>query len=282
MAFERAEAEPDPVEQKCLLTFVVIGGGPTGVEVAGAISDLARNILVHDYRRINASSASVILVEAGPRLLPAFAEPLSDYAQQSLRRLGVDVRLNTMVTGITADDVQTALGSIPTRTAIWAAGVRASDAGSWLGCETDRNGRIKVTDRLTVPGHPEIFVIGDTACVMSGGKPVPGLAPAAKAQGQYVAQAIRHGDVGPFRYRHQGDLATIGRRSAVVQFGRLHLTGLIAWLLWSVAHIFFLIGFRNRLVVSFDWIWSYLTFHGGARLITGTGREPPHTSPRDD
>jgi len=268
LAFERAEVEPDLLERKRLLTFVVVGGGPTGVEMAGAISDLARNILARDFHAINPRSASVILVEAGPRVLPAFAEDLSDYAQRSLQRLGVEVRVNTTVTGITADEVQTSAGTISTRTAIWAAGVRASDAGRWLGAETDRNGRVKVTERLSVPGHPEIFVIGDTASVTSNGKPVPGLAPAAKAQGRYVARTIRQGDIGPFHYHHEGDLATIGRRSAVIQRGKLRLTGFFAWLLWGVAHIFFLIGFRNRIVVTIDWIWSYLTFHGGARLIT--------------
>jgi NADH dehydrogenase len=268
LAFERAEAEPDLLERQRLLTFVVVGGGPTGVEMAGAISDLARNILARDFHTINPRSASVILVEAGPRVLAAFAQDLSDYAQRSLQRLGVEIRVNTTVTGITADEVQTSAGTINTRTAIWAAGVRASDAGRWLGAETDRNGRVKVTDRLTVPHHPEIFVIGDTASVTSNGKPVPGLAPAAKAQGRYVARAIRQGDIGPFQYHHEGDLATIGRRSAVIQRGKLHLTGFFAWLLWGVAHIFFLIGFRNRIVVTIDWLWSYLTFHGGARLIT--------------
>lgn len=280
LAFERAEAETDPAERERLMTFVVVGGGPTGVEMAGAISDLARNILARDFHRINARSASVILVEAGPRLLSAFAQDLSDYAERSLRRLGVEVRVNTTVTGITADAVQTGQGTIPTRTAIWGAGVRASAAGRWLNAETDRNGRVKVTDRLTVPGHPDIFVIGDTASVISGGKPVPGLAPAAKAQGRYVARSIRRGDIGPFHYRHQGDLATIGRRSAVIQRGKLRLTGFIAWLLWGAAHIFFLIGFRNRIVVTIDWIWSYLTFHGGARLITDVHRPTPHDSPQ--
>jgi NADH:ubiquinone reductase (H+-translocating) len=274
LAFERAETEPDPVEQARLLTFVIVGGGPTGVEMAGAVSELARRILARDFRRIHPPSARIVLIEAGRRLLPAFAEDLSAYALNTLKRLGVEVRLGAPVTSIEPDCVRLGEERLETRTAIWAAGVQASEAARWLGVEADRVGRVKVTDRLTLPQHPEIFVIGDTALVQdAAGRPVPGLAPAAKEQGRYVAYAIKAGlkdrPTRPFRYRHLGNLATIGRRSAVIEFGRFRLSGFLAWLLWGAAHIFFLIGFRNRIVVTIDWLWSYLRFGGGARLITG-------------
>jgi NADH:ubiquinone reductase (H+-translocating) len=278
LAFEWAEAEGDDAERERLLTFVIIGGGPTGVELAGAVSELARRILVCDFRVINPRSARVILVEAGPRLLATFAEDTSAYALRSLQQLHVEVWVNAKVTAIEPDCVRLGEKRIETRTAVWAAGVQASDAAKWLKAEADRAGRIKVTDHLTLRGHPEVFVIGDTALVLdSEGRPVPGLAPAAKAQGRYVAGAIRaivdRRSVPPFRYRHSGNLATIGRRRAVIEFGRLRLTGFMAWLLWGIAHIFFLIGFRNRLVVAIDWLWSYLWFRGGARLITRVRRE---------
>jgi len=274
LAFERAETETDPAEQARLLTFVIVGGGPTGVEMAGAISELARRILARDFRRIHPSLARIVLVEAGRRLLPAFAEDLSAYALRALKRLSVEIRLGAPVTSIEPDCVRLGEERLETRTAIWAAGVQASDAARWLGAEADRAGRVKVTDHLTLPAHPEIFVIGDTALVRdAAGRPVPGLAPAAKEQGRYVAHAIRSRLSGRqtqvFRYHHLGNLATIGRRSAVIELGQLRLTGLLAWLLWGAAHIFFLIGFRNRVVVIIDWLWSYLKFGGGARLITG-------------
>ena len=277
LAFERAETEQDPEERARLLTFVVIGGGPTGVEMAGSIIELAHRILAPDFHTINARSARVILVEGGPRLLPSFPENLSAYTARSLTRLGVEIRTNTLVTTIQPDHVGVKGGRIQTRTAIWAAGVRASDAATWLSAEADRGGRVKVTPELTLPGHPEVFVIGDTALVLNkDGTPVPGVAPAAKQQGKYVAEALRAKLAGkeivPFRYRNLGNLATIGRRSAVIEFGRWHLTGFIAWLLWGVAHIFFLIGFRNRIVVMVDWIWAYLWYSGGARLITGVDK----------
>jgi NADH dehydrogenase len=260
---QRAETETDPAEQARLLTFVIVGGGPTGVEMAGAISELARRILARDFRRIRPSSARIVLVEAGRRLLPAFAEDLSVYAIRALKRLGVETRLGAPVTSIEPDCVRLGEERLETRTAIWAAGVQASDAARWLGAEADPAGRVKVTDYLTLPAHPEIFVIGDTALVRdAAGRPVPGLAPAAKEQGRYVAHAIRFRLSGRqtqvFHYRHLGNLATIGRRSAVIELGQL-----------GAAHIFFLIGFRNRIVVIIDWLWSYLRFGGGARLITG-------------
>ena len=259
LAFERAETEPDPVEQARLLTFVIVGGGPTGVEMAGAVSELARRILARDFRRIHPPSARIVLIEAGRRLLPAFAEDLSAYALNALKRLGVEVRLGAPVTSIEPDCVRLGEERLETRTAIWAAGVQASEAARWLGVEADRVGRVKVTDHLTLPEHPEIFVIGDTALVQdAAGRPVPGLAPAAKEQGRYVADTIEARLEGrptrPFRYRHLGNLATIGRRSAVIEFGRFRLTGFLAWLLWGAAHIFFLIGFRNRIVVTIDWL----------------------------
>jgi NADH dehydrogenase len=274
LALERAETEVDLVEQARLLTFVIVGGGPTGVEMAGAVSELARRILVRDFRRIHPPSARIVLIEAGRRLLPTFAEDLSAYALRALERLGVEVRLGAPVTAIETDCVRARGERLETRTAIWAAGVQASEAARWLGAEADRVGRVKVTDHLTLPAHPEIFVIGDTALLHdNAGRSVPGLAPAAKQQGRYIAGAINARLKGrqtpPFRYRHLGNLATIGRRSAVIEFGRLRLTGFSAWLLWGAAHIFFLIGFRNRLVVIIDWLWSYLRFGGGARLITG-------------
>ncbi len=278
LAFERTETEEDPAERKRLLTFVVVGGGPTGVEMAGSVSELARRIVTRDFHSINPTSARIVLVEAGPRLLPNFAPDSSSYAARYLTRLGAQLRLNSLVTGIDASGVQLGPDRIEARTVIWAAGVEASPAAAWFGAKHDRAGRVEVTDRLAVPGHPEIFVIGDTALILdTNGRPVPGLAPAAKEGGQYVARAIRMGlqgkDPGPFRYRHYGNLAALGRRSAIIEFGRLHLHGFVAWALWSVAHIFFLIGFRNRVVVSLEWIWSYLSYRGGARLITGERRE---------
>jgi NADH dehydrogenase len=274
LAFERAETEIDPDERARLLTFVIVGGGPTGVEMAGAVSELARRILARDFHAIKAQSPRVVLVEASPRLLPAFSEKMSAYALLALRELGVEVQLNARVTGIQSDAVQLVNGRISTRTPIWAAGVQASDAARWLRAEADRAGRVKVTDHLTLPGHPEVFVIGDTALALdSKGRPVPGLAPAAKQQGRYVGRAIRatlgSRPVDRFRYRHYGNLATIGRRRAVIEFDDIRLKGLLAWLLWGVAHIFFLIGFRNRIVVMIDWIWAYVWFRSGARLITG-------------
>ncbi|MGE0222439.1 MAG: NAD(P)/FAD-dependent oxidoreductase [Acetobacteraceae bacterium] len=278
LAFERAETETDSRERDRLLTFIVIGGGPTGVEMAGAISELARRIIARDFSRINPQRARILLIEAGPRLLAAFAEDSSAYALTSLEKLGVEVRLNARVTAIDPDGVQLGEERIETRTAIWAAGVQASAAAQWLGETGDRAGRVKVTDRLSLPDYPEVFVIGDTAqTVDAEGNPVPGLAPAAKEQGRYAGRTIRAmlrgKPVPPFRYRHYGNLATIGRRSAVIEFGRFHLKGYLAWLLWGVAHIFFLIGFRNRIVVMINWLWSYLWFRGGARLITGIRRD---------
>jgi len=279
IAFERAEATADREAQNRLLTFVIVGGGATGVEMAGAIADIARQTLAADFRHIDPRAARIVLIEAGPRLLPAFPPDLSDYVRTTLMNAGVDVRTDTMVTNCDAGGVDTNAGRIDASTVIWAAGVVASPAGRWLGAETDRAGRVKVGPDLSLPGHPEIFAIGDTAAVSNGdGRPVPGIAPAAKQMGQYVGKLIAARIAGqpagkPFRYRHLGDLATIGRRAAVVKFGRLRLKGFIGWAFWSVAHIYFLIGLRYRFMVAFTWFWDYLTFQRGARLITES--DPP-------
>jgi NADH dehydrogenase len=278
LAFERAEFETDPEERNRLLTFVVVGGGATGVEMAGAIAELARKALAADFRSIDPTHARIILIEAGPRLLPVFEGHLSEAARRSLEELGVEVRVSTAVTDCDEAGVSIADQRIETRTIIWAAGVQASQAGQWLGAETDRAGRVKVAPDLSVPGHPNIFVIGDTAHVLDmEGKPLPGVAPVAKQEGRYVAKLIRTrvagSDLPPFRYRDPGSLATIGRKKAVVQFRRLRLSGYLAWWLWSVAHIYFLIGFRNRLVVAMNWAWTYVSFQRGTRLITGPDPE---------
>jgi NADH dehydrogenase len=274
LAFERAEAECNAKERARLMTFVVIGGGPTGVEMAGAIAELAKRALASDFRSIDPRCARIILVEAAPRLLTAFDSSLSDAARRSLVSLGVEVRLDMAVSECSCEGVRAGDEFIPSRTVIWAAGVMASPAGRWLGAETDRVGRVKVRSDLSIAGHPEVFVIGDTAAVTAAdGSFLPGVAPVAKQQGQYVARALaaRHGGrtVEAFRYQDFGSLATIGRKRAVAQFGRLRLSGFVAWVLWSVAHIYYLIGFRNRFVVALNWAWSYITFQRGSRLITG-------------
>jgi NADH:ubiquinone reductase (H+-translocating) len=285
IAFERAEVMKDENQRRRLLTFVIVGGGATGVEMAGAIADVARQTLAADFRRIDPRSARIILIEAGPRLLPTFPPGLSDYALKTLTRVGVEVRTETLVTKCDVDGVDLKDGRIDAGTVIWAAGVTASPAMRWLNAEADRAGRVKVNSDLSLPGHPEIFVVGDTASVTDkNGHPVPGIAPAAKQMGTYVGKLISARIAGrewnkPFKYMHLGDLATIGRRAAVVKFGPLELTGFIGWVFWSVAHIYFLIGLRNRFVVAFNWFWDYLTFQRGARLITdppnggGTGRD---------
>jgi NADH dehydrogenase FAD-containing subunit len=274
VAFERAEDCPDESERHRLLTFVIIGGGPTGVELAGALAELAKAALARDFRHIDPTTARIVLVEGGPRLLPSFPPGLSETAAQALARLGVEVRLDSMVTSCNRDGVAIGNERIDSRTVIWAAGVAASPAAAWLGIEPGRGGRVPVGPDLTLPGHPEIFVIGDTAQVEGTNGPLPGVAPVAKQQGVYAARVIAArlaGKLppGPFRYRDFGNLATIGRREAVVDFGWLRLTGRLAWLAWGAAHIYFLIGFRNRLAVAIDWLWSYITYQRGARLITG-------------
>jgi NADH dehydrogenase len=274
LAFEKAETESDPVERRRLLNFVIVGGGATGVEMAGAIAELAKRALAADFRAIDPRSARVILVEAGPRLLPSFDASLSEAARRSLEKLGVEIRLGGSVTEMDAAGVSIGQERIETRTSIWAAGVMASPAGRWLDAETDRAGRVNVNADLTVPGRPNIFVIGDTAHFAApDGSLLPGVAPVAKQEGKYVAKLLRARLAGrtlpPFRYRDYGSLATIGRKSAVVQLGSFKLKGFLAWVLWSVAHIYFLIGFRNRLAVALHWLWNYVTFQRGTRLITG-------------
>lgn len=281
LAFEKAEFETDPEERPRMLTFVVIGGGATGVEMAGAIAELARKALADEFRSIDPTHARIMLIEAGARLLPVFEEHLSEATRRSLEDLSVEVRVSTSVTSCNEAFVSLDDQRIGTRTIVWAAGVQASQAGQWLGAETDQAGRVKVAPDLSVPGHPNIFVIGDTAHVLDmDRKPLPGVAPVAKQEGKYVAKRIRTqiagDDLPPFRYRDSGALATIGRKKAVVQFRRLRFSGYVAWWLWSLAHIYFLIGFRNRLVVAMNWAWTYLSFQRGARLITGPDPELEH------
>ena len=272
IAFERAELATDAAEGARLLTFAIVGGGATGVEMAGAISEVARQSLAMDFRHIDPTAARIVLIEAGPRIMPTLPENLSDYVRRTLAKKGVELMTSTRVMSCDARGVDLEHGRLDAGTIIWAAGVVASPAARWLGVEPDRAGRVKVSADLSVPGHPEIFVIGDTATVTD--QPgIPGIAPAAKQMGGYVGALIAARVAGkpsppPFRYRHLGDLATIGRHAAVVKFGRLELTGFIGWLFWSLVHIYFLIGVRDRFIVAFTWLWDYLTFQRGARLIT--------------
>ncbi len=274
MAFEEAENMAQGAERSRLLNFVIIGGGPTGVEMAGSIAELARMALAKDFRHIDPREARVILLEAGPRILAAFPESLSAVGARSLTKLGVEIRTNAAVTDCNARGVVAGGETINSDCVVWAAGVAASSAARWLGAEKDRAGRVKVNPDLTLPGHPDVFVIGDTALVIENGKPVPGVAPAAKQQGIYAAKAIRAAlaarpSPGPFHYVNVGNLATIGRSSAIADFGWVRVSGFLAWLLWGIVHIFFLIGFRNRVSILIEWLWAYITFQRGARLITG-------------
>ncbi|MFC3726007.1 NAD(P)/FAD-dependent oxidoreductase [Neoaquamicrobium sediminum] len=273
LAFERAELTDNEAERQAQLTFAVVGAGATGVELAGIIAELAHRILPREFRHIDTHRARVLLIEAGPRILPAFREDLADYATRALERRGVEVLTGVPVTDCTAEGIMLGDKPIPSRTIIWAAGVQASPASQWLDAEADRAGRVKVTDTLTLPDDPAIFVLGDTANVKSGGKQVPGIAPAAKQQGKYAARLIRSRLDGkaaraPFHYRHMGDLATIGQNAAIIDFGRFQMNGLLAWWVWGIAHIYFLIGGRSRLMVSISWLWSYLSGQNSARLIT--------------
>ena len=273
MAFERAELTEDAAMRSRLLTFVVIGGGPTGVEMAGAIAEVARETLRSDFRRIDPRQSRIILLEAAGRLLASFPESLARYAERTLRAMGVEVMTSNLVTACDGQGVTTDSQRIEASTLIWAAGVISSPAADWLGVAHDRVGRILVNPDLTVDGLKDVFAIGDLAALTERGRPVPGVAPAAKQMGRYVGRriaAVVRGDTSgaPFVYRHFGELATIGRRSAIVNLPYLRLTGPIGWLFWSVAHIYFLIGARNRAIVAFSWLWSYLTFQRGARLIS--------------
>lgn len=277
MAFERAEMTKDEGTRNRLMRFVIVGGGPTGVELAGTIAELARHTLAADFRNIDPRRARVMLVEAGERILPSFHISLSRYAQRALEKLGVEVRLGSPVTNCDADGVILDGEAIASATVIWAAGVAATKAGEWLGAETDRAGKVVVEPDLSVPGHPNIFVIGDAALARNGnGGPVPGIAPAAKQQGRYVARLIK-ARVGnrpappPFRYRHAGSLATIGRKCAVIEYPPLRIKGWLAWWIWGIAHIYFLVGVPSPILVSIRWLWEYVTYGRGARLITRAG-----------
>jgi NADH dehydrogenase len=272
LAFESAEIEPDLEKRRALLTFVLVGAGPTGVEMAGAIAELAHKALASDFRNIDPASARIILVEAMPRILGAFPESLAQRTQKALNRLGVEVRTHSAVEAINEDGVVIGGNLLPTKSVIWTAGVTASLAGKWLSAEVDRAGRVKVLDDLTLPGHPNIFVIGDTASLMQNGKPLPGVAPVAMQEGRYVASFIKQDIAGnkqhkPFHYFNKGNVATVGRSYGIVDLGWIRQSGFLAWLTWLAIHIFYLIGFRNRFLVMFQWAWAYLTFQRGARLI---------------
>jgi NADH dehydrogenase len=281
LAFEEAEMTPDDAERvRSLLTFVIVGGGPTGVELAGAIAELAHRSLRGDFRHISVASTRIVLVEALPRLLNTFPESLSAKAARKLERLGVEVRTGERVEQVDAAGVVVEGARIDAATVIWAAGVTASPAGRWIGAVTDRAGRVVVNGDLSVPGHPEIFVLGDTASATGeDGKPLPGVAPVAMQQGRYVGKAIRARVEGreqphPFKYFNKGNLATIGRSFAIADFGFLRVSGFIAWVLWLGVHILYLIGFRNRLLVMVQWAWAYFTYEHGARIITPISRQP--------
>lgn len=276
-AFERAEQARDPALRRAELTFVVVGGGPTGVELAGAMAEIARKSVPKDFRRIDTTTARIILIESGDRLLDAFDADLARRARADLERLGVDVWLNTRVTDVDAHSVTLGAERLSTRCVVWAAGVKPSPLGAMLGVELHRSGRVPVEGDLSIKGRSEVFVIGDLAhCVDRDGVVVPGVAPAATQMGRFVARTIRKevasgggsGTRGVFRYVDKGMLATIGRRKAVGSVGRLKFTGAFAWLVWLGVHILFLIGFRNRVLVLIQWAWAYFTFDRGARIIT--------------
>ncbi len=283
LAFERAEREPDAGRRGALLTFVVVGGGPTGVELAGAIGEIACNVMARDFRSFDPREARTVLVEAGPRVLPAFPADLSSKAERSLERLCVEVRTGKAVTRMEPGAVWLGDERVESGTVLWAAGVAPSPIARSLGVPLDRAGRVVVNADLTIPGHPEVFVIGDlAACADEAGRPLPGLAPVAIQQGEHAARnvvrAARGEALEPFRYRDRGAMATIGRAAAVVDLGRLRLAGYPAWLLWCFVHILWLIGFRNRFLVLIEWAWAYLRSERSARLITGE-RRPPETRP---
>ena len=289
LAFELAERQAASGESERPLNFVVIGGGPTGVELAGTLAEISRYALAHDFRSIDPSRTHILLLEGGPRVLPAYTEDLSRSAEEQLKHLGVEVRTSTMVTQVEAGAVQIGTTRIPATVILWAAGVAASPLGKVLTSAVDRAGRVPVQPDLTLTGHPEVFVIGDLAAAKDEkGKFLPGVAPVAIQQGKYVAKVIRKEteSVGqtpnsvraPFHYWDKGSLATIGRAAGVAQFGKIHISGFVAWLSWLFVHIFFLIGFRNRILVFIQWAWSYVTYERGARLITGSTYLPGWTS----
>jgi NADH dehydrogenase len=284
MAFEKAELETDPDKRRALLTFVIIGAGPTGVELAGAIIELARITLKEDFRSIDPRDARVVLIEAGPRVLANFTEKMSAYAEQALKELGVEVELGKAVTAVHAEGVEYGGTTLRSETIIWAAGVLASPAAKWLGVPADRAGRIKVEPDLSVPGHRNIFAIGDTVTTVTAvGKPVPGIGDAAKQGGKHAAQVVKARIAGdatamPFHYRHLGDIATIGRSRALIDFGWIQLIGWVGWWAWGLAHIYFLIGLKNRIFIALNWLWIYLTGYRSARLITQDTSTPAGVS----
>jgi NADH dehydrogenase len=283
LAFERAEREQNPEERRAWLNFVIVGGGPTGVELAGALGEIANDTLRHDFRNINPREAAIVLVEGEPRVLPAFPEDLSAKAERQLIALGVRTRTSARVTQIDASGVTVTLNGreehIAAHTVLWAAGVRASRLGKVLaeraGAQLDRAGRVMVEPDMSVPGHPEIFVIGDLSTfIHQGGKPLPGVAPVAMQQGRYVARLIAgraagHTTTAPFHYFNKGNLATVGRNKAVAQFGKLHIAGFAAWFTWVFVHLMYLVEFDNRMLVFVEWVYNYFTRNRGARLITG-------------
>jgi len=265
------------------LNFVIVGGGPTGVELAGTLAEISHQVLANEFTSIDPKSTRIILLEGGPRLLAAYPEDLSHSAEKQLRRLGVDVRTSTMVTNVEAAAVRIGDTQLPSAVTLWAAGVAASPLGKKLGAPTDRAGRVLVSPDLSIPGHPEVFVIGDLAALKDEhGKMVPGVAPAAIQQGKATARNIqrdlRHEPRQDFHYINKGNLATIGRAAAIAEFGRIHISGFLAWLSWLFIHIFFLIGFRNRVLVLIQWAWSYFSYERGARLITGDQTLPSWTA----
>ncbi len=275
MAFEQAEKSDDEAERQALLTFVIVGAGPTGVELAGALPEIARGAMRRDFRRIDTRRTRVILVEAGPRVLSTFPDKLSQAAQRDLEKLGVEVRLGTPVTNITDRAVTIGDEAVAARTVFWAAGNEASPLGAMLGAATDRAGRVKVNDDLSVPGHPEVFVAGDLCTIARpDGRPVPAVAPTANQTGTHAARMIRRSIDGkertPFKYFHKGDLATIGRHKAVSAFGSFTVTGYLSWLIWVFVHLMYLVGFRNRVTVFVQWAYAYFTYQRGVRLIAGT------------
>jgi len=274
LAFERAEREPDPARRRSLLTFVLVGGGPTGAELAGAIAEISRHVLIHDFRRIDPRDARILLVEAGPRILPSFPPELSERAARSLEKLGVEIRTDAPVTGVGEGYVNIGAERLEAATIVWSAGVAALSTARSLGAPLDRAGRVLVQPDLSIPGHPEVFVVGDQAAFLhQTGKPLPGVAQVAIQEGRHAAQNILADRAGlprrPFHYRDPGNLAVLGRGSAVADLGKVRLSGFPAWLVWAFVHILYLIGFRNRFIVLFEWGWDF--FHGerGARLITG-------------
>ncbi len=277
LAFELAERETDPVKTRQLLTFVVVGGGPTGIELAGSLGEISRFALSRDFRKIDPRQTRIILIEAGPRILATFDASLAQRAQRDLEELGVTVWTGMRVSGIDASGVRLGNEKVESKTVLWAAGVKPSKLNAALGVELDGMGRVIAAPDLSVPGHPEVFIIGDQACFTHGpgGRPLPGLAPVAMQQGRHAADNIladlRGGGRAPFTYADKGSMATIGRRRAVVEMGKIRFAGVLAWYTWLVVHIFYLIGFRNRVLVFIQWAWAYISFRRGAQLITNPG-----------